>query len=125
MNSLIDTSMIVEFFEGSEKGAYACGLIEEGIAAVSLMSMAEFSDISARKGRNPAKQLSFLRKHVRVLPLSIEVCEQAGAFKAAQRKKQSSFGLLDALIYLTAQEQNLTLITKDKDFAGLKNVIII
>ncbi len=122
---LIDTSMLVEFFDGTELGTHVCSLTEEDVAIVSSLSIAEFTDIAARRGMSIASQLSFIEQKFHILPLSTASCMQVGKIKNEQRKKQSSFGLIDALIYLTAQEHNLILLTKDNDFKGLKGVEIV
>jgi predicted nucleic acid-binding protein len=120
--ALLDASALVEFFEGTERGAVVCDLIETGSAAVTLLSIAETADVFARKSRPFAEESQFIKTHIRIIPLSFTTCVAAGAFKNTRRASVSSFGLADALLYLTAQERGLTLVTKDNDFAGLDSV---
>ena len=122
---LLDTSAILEFFAGTERGAIVCETVENNGAAITIISIAEFSDIMTRKGRDARPQVAFIQQHMRILPISVEACIDAAMIKQSQRKRQSSFGLIDAIIYCTAQEHNLTLLTKDKDFAGLDGVKIL
>lgn len=122
---LLDTSALVEFFDGSTQGAVACEAIEEGIAAISVLSIAEFSSICAKRKKDPKEQLAFIHRNIAVLPVSANACERAGAFKIAQIARGRKTSLVDAIIYCTAQEHNLTIFTKDKDFSGLGNVKVL
>lgn len=122
---LIDTSAWIEYLLGTERGAIVAGLVEEGEAAISILTIAELSCWLAARGEDGKKHISFLQNHAQVFPLSIEVCKAVGALKRSQRKQERSFGTSDGLIYLTAREQKLTLLTKDRDFAGLEGVQVL
>ena len=122
---LLDTSALVEFFDGSELGTTVCAAVEDGVAAVSLISIAEFVDVAARRHQDVERQLTFLRRNVRLLPLTFETCTRVAVVKAEQRKKHPAFGINDAITYCTAREHHLTLLTKDKDFAGLDGVRVL
>lgn len=122
---LLDTSALVEFFDGTAQGAIVCEAIEEGIAAISVLSIAELSSIFAKRKKEPKEQFAFIYRNVDVLPISASMCERAGAFKITQIARGRKTSLIDAIIYCVAQEHNLTLLTRDKDFAGLEGVKIL
>jgi predicted nucleic acid-binding protein len=122
---LLDTSALIEFFDGSDAGAIVCNHIEDGAAATTLLNIAELADVFTRAGRTFDAEHDFLQQHVRIVPLTFSACAGAGAFKQSHRRKQPGFGLVDAILFLTAQEQGLRLLTKDREFSSLKHVEII
>ena len=119
---LIDTSAWIEYLLGTERGVPVCDLVENKDASVSVLTVAELSCWLEATGRDPQEALSFLREHARLLPVEFESCAAVGSLRRAQRKKQQSFGTSDGIIYLTARERGMILLTKDKDFAGLPGV---
>lgn len=122
---LIDTSAWIEYVLGTAQGSTVCDLVEEREATISILTIAEFSCWLAANGKNGDEHVAFLQDNARILPLSVSVCKAVGTLKRTHRKQEKSFGTSDALIYLTAREHNLTLLTKDKDFAGLDGVRIL
>lgn len=122
---LIDTSMWIEYILGTERGAAICDIVEHGEASISILTIAEFSCWLVMNGKKEHEAQKFLEENARILQLSVAACKTVGTIKRSQRKREQSFGTSDALIYLTAREHNLTLLTKDKDFAGLEGVKIL
>lgn len=122
---MIDASAWIAYLEGSEAGIKVCDIVENNEAITSILTIAELADIHARKGKPFMQTYEYVKTSSKIVNTPLLACLNAGKLKTEQRKKQSSFGLLDALIYLTAQEQDLVLVTKDRDFTGLKGVVIL
>jgi len=122
---VLDTSALVEFFDGTTQGAIVCEAIENNAAAISILSIAELSSICAKRKKNTDEYFAFLYRNVTILPISTKASEQAGELRTTQHAKGKKTSLVDAIIYCTAREHNLLLLTKDKDFAELTGVKII
>jgi len=120
---VLDTWAWVEYFQGSPAGARIREIVEGADVATSVLSLAELSDLYAREGRaGLAERIAFIRSRGLVLDVSQRSAEQAGATKWAQRKKGHPLGLADAIIYETARENAMDLVTGDEGFKGLPRV---
>jgi predicted nucleic acid-binding protein len=125
MSAMIDASAWIAYLEGSEEGAQVCDIVENGEAVTCILTIAELADIHARRGKPFMQNYEFIKTSSKIVELPVIACLSAGKLKWEQRKRQSSFGLADALIYLTAQEHKCVLVTKDRDFKGMKDVVIL
>lgn len=123
MTPLVDTWAWVEYFQGSPAGARVRPVVEGPDAATSVLSLAELADLHARDRRPGLEaRVTFIRSRGPVLEVSQRAAQQSGATKWQQRSKGHPMGLADAVIYETAREHGLELITGDKGFKGLAGV---
>ncbi len=121
--ALIDTWGWVEYFQGSEAGAEFVPDIEGPDVATCALTFAELADLHARDGLPDLDaRLAFIRSRGPVFAVSEAAARRAGATKWSQRRKRHDLGLLDAMIYETARENGLELVTGDKGFKGLPGV---
>ena len=118
---VVDSSVWIEFFSGSEKAR----IIEDKDLATSIVAIAEIADKFEREEKDCTNVIQFINEHARVLPLTVEIALKAGKIKNNIRKKKSKFGLFDALHLATAQSIGAQLITADFDFVGIENVMVI
>ncbi|MFO1533430.1 MAG: PIN domain-containing protein [Thermoplasmatota archaeon] len=122
----MDTWAWVEYFQGSPAGAQARKVIEGGQVATSILTLAELADLHERAGRPGLEERTqFIASRGPVLDVSPTAALRAGATKWAQRAKRHPMGLADAMIYETAREHGLELITGDAGFRGLPGVRLI
>ncbi|HLC57234.1 MAG TPA: PIN domain-containing protein [Candidatus Nanoarchaeia archaeon] len=124
-NYLIDSSVWIEYGIGSPLGERIKEILECGNAFTCLLSIAEISDKLSREGERFESFLRFIQKKSVVVNITIPSCAMAGELKKERRKSISSFGIIDALIYLTSQENKCMLVTKDRDFEGMKEVLLV
>lgn len=66
------------------------------------------------------QSIAFIKQRSLILPLTKEIAENA-----ADISYNSKLPAIDAMIYASAQMNKLTLFTRDNDFRGLPNVIIL
>lgn len=119
---LLDSYAWVEYYLGSEKGVKIKDIVETKNIATPLLAIAELSDKFARENSDFTSLFQFINSRSTILPLTAEIALDSGKFKLEMRKRFKQFGLVDALIYLTAKKNNLKLLTSDMHLKGLDNV---
>ena len=120
---LIDTWAWTEYFLGTAAGAKVRPVIEGPDVATSIMSIAELTDSHARDPRPGLEdKLAFIRSRGPILDVSQRAAVEAATVKWSQRRKGHGMGLADALVYATAREHGLNVLTGDEGFTGLPGV---
>lgn len=122
---LIETSAWLLYFDGGKGSNEVQRILESGSTATSLMAIAEIADKSEREGRAMAQTLRFIQKRSAILPLTITIAVRAAKLKHMLRKQNGKIGLADALQLATAHEADATLVTIDRDFAGVEGVMFV
>ena len=120
---LMDSYAWIEFFRGSEKGEEVGSYFTNKEIFTSIFS--EITEWCLKNDLNPEEYVSLIERYSQILELSKEVSELAGKINFEHKKKIKSWGMLDSFIYASALFYNLTVITGDKHFIGLKNVQMI
>lgn len=122
---LIDSSVWIEYFSGSQKSIKIRNILENELIATSIIAIAEIADKFERENKPLDQILNFIRSRAAILPLTVDIALLAAKLKKEIRKRNSKFGLTDALYLATASKENSIFITADNDFSGTSNVIII
>ncbi len=122
---LLDSSAWIEYLKGTEEGSYVRGLVEENLAATCTLSLAEVDSKFNAEKKESKQATTFMQQETTILPVLPSVAARSGTFRNEQRKTKRSFSLIDAMLYLTAKENRLLFVTKDKDFQGLEGVEIL
>ncbi len=119
---LIDSYAWVEYYMGTDKGKDIKDIIETKKTATSILTIAELSDKFAREKEDFTHLLQFITSTSTLLPLTADIAVRSGKLKVDMRKKFKQFGLVDAIIYLTAKINNSKLLTGDPHFKNLSDV---
>lgn len=115
--------MWVEYLSGTDTGGHLTPVIESGEHATSILTVAELADKLIRDGyEDPDSYLAYVPRASRLLGITEAIAGAAGATKHRQRAAGVPTGLVDAMIYETAQAHDLTVLTGDPDFEGLDGV---
>ncbi len=122
---VVDSSVWVEYFNGTEKGNKVKAIIEEENIAASIMTIAELADKFSRENKPFDDFLQFILSRSAIIQLDIELILNAAKIKKEQRSKKPKFGIVDAIHLATAQKEKSTFLTLDKDFSGINSVIIL
>ncbi len=115
---LFDTYAWIEYFRGSEEGETVRKYIESGTEILSpTIVLAELSDKYRRTGKE--KQWEENRKEIvelrsRIVTLSPDSADEAGAVKDEMREKYGDYPLADGMILSIAQEKKCKVLTGDK-----------
>ena len=82
--------------------------------------------ISLANGLDPLDVIDTAKKAASAVDLTEEICLSASRTKRKQRKRgKGKFSLIDGIIAATAASIDQKLLTRDRDFDGLENAIII
>lgn len=124
-NYLLDSSAWIEYFAGTALGETVKEIVEKQAISTCILSVAEISDKFGKEKGKFDEFLSFIKNRSVIFDLTLSACAQAGKLKAERRPVKKEFGLIDAIVYLTAKEHSCILVAKDDDFEGMENIVII
>jgi len=125
----LDTSIVVEIFRNEQtsdlfKEIYE--YINDEPIFISIIQLGEISDWCLKHHINPNKRIEKLKQIVNLVPLSETICMEGSTIKHTIRKKGvKKFSLIDGMILSSARSINQQLLTRDKDFKSIKNVIVL
>lgn len=124
---VIDAYAWVEYFKGSLVGEKVRRIVETHDHKI-ITNILTLSELASSYGRDG---LSFETEEKVILSLSsiyhpdISFTVEAGKLHAALRKERKHIGLADIHVLLTARRLGGKVVTGDKDFRGIKEVIMI
>ena len=122
---LLDTYAWIEIFLDTEKGKKATQLTKNKRIYTSVVTLSEIISWCLRNNQNAQKFLSLIKENSIIIYINDDVAEIAGTLNFEIKKKEKSFGMIDSLIYATAQIYSLKLLTGDKHFRNLDDVIML
>ncbi len=126
-NVLLDTYAWIEYFLGSKEGEIVKEYVEFGIISTSIISLAELSDKYYRENLSKEwnNRFKFIITKSKIINLTLDIVKEAGLSKLKLRKKDKTTGLADAIIYETAKQYELKILTGDLHFEDLDNIIFL
>lgn len=122
---VVDSSVWVDYFSGSERGNKVKGIIEAKKLATSIIAVAELADKFFRDKIDFSTHLLFIQSRAAILPLNVDLSLKAAKIKGERRKIKSKFGLSDALQYASAQDCGALFLTADNDFVNMPGVLLV
>ena len=129
---LVDTSIWVEIFRNTEIGRASEKKLSETSYFTASVSLAEISKRAYLDNLEPKEFIFRVEKTSNGILNSSRLSEQmAGKMwveaNGAKQRKERAVGLIDCIIAAIAEENDLTVLTKDKHFAlfeGIKKEIL-
>ncbi|MBS3141979.1 PIN domain-containing protein [Candidatus Woesearchaeota archaeon] len=126
MICLMDSHAWIEYLDGSAKGKTVQQLLLRKEKLVTMeCCLAELKGFCLRHEIDVDSFLGIVRVNSVVLPVLEEHWLAAAEIKVRMRKKQPSFGLIDALLIAKQNQLNCKIVTGDPHFKGLKNVVFL
>jgi len=127
MKYIIDSYAWVEYFLGSEKGKVLKKLFldEKNKFYTIECCLAEIKGWSIKNNRNFNEIFTVIKTNSEILKLTEDDWILAGEERAKQREKQKSFGLIDSIIMIKQKEICSKIITGDKHFENIKEIIFL
>ncbi len=121
---LLDTHAWIEFFIGSEKGKRIGGFLEKNIYT-NIITFSEIAVWCLKNKLNTKEYIDFIKRTSTILELEEEICLLAGKINFEIKKTIKDFGMIDSLIYASGKIYNMKIVTGDKHFENLEDVIFI
>lgn len=122
---IFDTYAWVEYFIGSEKGAVVDRIIEEQDGTIITLecNMAELKGYCLRQGADFDHSYTVVRAISEIHAIHIEDWLDAAVIRHDMRKTRKHFGMIDSLIMAYQRKCGGTIVTGDRHFKGLEDVI--
>ncbi|MBI5389334.1 PIN domain-containing protein [Candidatus Woesearchaeota archaeon] len=125
LSYVLDTYAWAEYFQGTKKGKYVEELLALGGVGTPLVVIAELADSFQREHEDFSTSFAFVRANTTILPLTITQTLNSGSMKKRLRETEKNAGIIDALIYLCAQENRAVLVSGDKHFSKIEGVLFL
>lgn len=120
---VVDAYAWVSYFEGGNGNV--AKLIENNELHTSIFNVAEVASRVGRSGGDSDGVVSAINQLAKIWSLDVENIPRIGQLHAEMRKKVKDFGLGDCFVLELAERLGAGILTGDKHFKGLKNVIFI
>lgn len=124
---IIDSYAWIEYFLGSSKGENIKKLfIDEKNQFMTLeCCLAEIIGWSLKNNQDFDSLFRIIRSNSQILQITEHDWIDAGKERYEQRKKQKDFGLIDAVILVKQKEFGCKVISGDKHFKSLHNIVFL
>lgn len=122
---VLDSYAIIEYLEGTNLGEKVRSVIEkdENEVLISSLSVSEILSKGLRQEKDVIQIRKILLSMGKIIDLNLEIAELGAEIHSKMKKEISDFGLVDALILATARKSNARLISGDKHFKNVKDVV--
>lgn len=126
MRVIIDSSAWIEYLEGSFLGEEVRKILvgDNELYALNLIIAEVISKVKRKKG-NVEVAYQAITSNAKIFNINPTVAKEAGLFHAEIRKKVKDFGLVDALILISARKLEARVLTGDKHFKGFRETIFV
>lgn len=124
---LIDSYAWIEYFIGSSKGSILRKLfINENNRFLTIeCCLAEIKGWALKNNRDFDEIFKIVRANSNILSVTEYDWINCAKERFEQRKTQKDFGLIDAIILVKQKELNCIIVTGDKHFKNLHNVVFL
>ena len=120
MNTLVDSSVWIEFFKGNQDYAFMCALVRLNAICTNDLILTELlPSILIRKERELAELLCTVKQY----PLAIDWREIQNIQLLNLKRGNSRIGIPDIIIAQNCMQNDLRLLTGDKHFAAMAKYI--
>lgn len=124
---LFDTSVLIEFFDKTEKGKIVQEFFssQRNILFIPTMVLAELTSKLRRKNFEPSQFISAIVFSATVLPLDQETAKRAGELHSQLHTKNKNVSLGDCVVMAHAENEGALIITTDEHFKNCPNAKVI
>ncbi len=123
---VIDSYAWVEYFRGTSSGSLVRSYVEGDRAATSTLTLAELREKYLReKWRSFQEDLEFMATRSLVMPVDRQIALLAGELSYARKRTVKDWGMADSVILATARNASAKVVTGDKHFEGLPDIIMV
>lgn len=122
---VFDTYAWIEYFLDSEKADKVESYLINDEVITPLLVLLELSVKAEKEGWDIKKHIEFIKTKSTISNLTEEIIVNTGKTYNDMRKKIKDFGLIDATIFTTALLNKCNLLTGDKHFMNIKDVVFL
>jgi len=124
---IVDSWAWIEYFIGSEKGLILKKLLDNKNHKFITMecTISELKSYCLRTNNDFSKMHNTLKRNSIILPVLKEHWLNAAEIRHEIRKMIKDFGLIDSILVSKQNELKCKIVSGDKHFKGMKNVIYI
>lgn len=127
---LLDTAALVELLSRPRTDALVRQILDhvgDEILFASPIQLGELADAARQKRLTVDDVVRKARGILELVPLDADIAVQASALKAEARSRAHSrdFSLIDGVILATARTIGQRLLTRDKEFRGFSDAVIL
>jgi predicted nucleic acid-binding protein len=124
---ILDTYAWIEFFKGSERGKKVEDILKKERCYTSAVSLAEIVEWCFKNNleQKIEEYVVKIKNGTLVIFLGDIISTLAGKLNYERKKKIRGWGMLDSFILASANLNNLKILTGDKHFRDLPNVIML
>ena len=120
---IIDAYAWIEYFCGSKEGQKVDAIIRKKECYTLECNLSEIYDWTIKAKQDFAFALKIIAAQSKILPINRANWIRGTEIKIEQRKKHKDFGLIDALMLAKQEEMKCKIISGDKHFKHIKNVV--
>ena len=125
MKIILDASAWIEYLDDAPHAATIEEYLQKNECFTLSITMAEVTAKTLLGGKDSEKAIIAMRALSRIIAAEEEVALNAAHIYARQRKTNSKFSLSDAFVVALAQKNEAKVLTKDRDFSGFKETILL
>ncbi len=123
---VIDSYAWIEYLRGTPAGKAARKHIEADSAATSTLTLAELREKYLRERWNFFEEdLKFMTTRTSVVAVDRSIALLAGEINHERKKMKKDWGMANSMILATARNASAKVVTGDRHFEGLPEVIMI
>ena len=124
---IVDSYAWVEYFIGSKKGEVLKKLFLDGKNQFLTVEccLAEIKGWAIKNNKNFDKLYKIIRANSNLSGITEYNWIDAAIERAEQRKTRKNFGLIDAIILIKQKELNCKIISGDRHFEDMRNVVFL
>jgi predicted nucleic acid-binding protein len=120
---VVDAWAWIEYFRGKHPEAKL--KIETEYVITSAVTVAEVASKFSREGYNVEDAVGAISSLSKVVLVDTKSAKEAGVLHSQMKRTRPNFSLADSFVLQTARSANAKILTGDKDFKGLKDVIML
>lgn len=128
MKYLIDSYAWIEYFMGTEAGEKVKPIIEsleEKITPTICLSEVYAKTLRVEGVELAEKQREFIKERSALIPLDEKIAVEAARINCIMKKEIKGWGLADSIVRATALVKKAKVVTGDRHFMDLEDVIFI
>ncbi|MBI5060922.1 MAG: PIN domain-containing protein [Candidatus Aenigmarchaeota archaeon] len=122
---MLDTYAWIEHFKGNEKGKVVDGFIINEDCYTSILSLAEIAEWCLKNRLEAEYYINVVKKLSKILDLDEGIALFGAKLSFEHKKIIRDWGIIDSIIYATARIYNQKILTGDKHFETLEEVVLL